>query len=219
MKFLVFSHGFGVRKDDRGLLSDIAAAFPDYKSVLFDYNQVDKKGSVLTVAPLSEQAIMLNQQINKVRQAGNDSQITLVCHSQGCVAAALANPQNIKQIIFLTPPGNVSPQSIKEFFAKRPGTVVEDDGTLRVPRKDGSTTRIPSKFLDDMFGIDVTELYSELAKSNKLTVIVANQDEVIKPVDFGYLDGKATLLYIDGNHNFTGDGRAKLLTTIQNIIK
>lgn len=49
MKYLIFSHGFGVKKDGRGLLADIAMAFPDYKSILFNYNQVDEKNSVLTV--------------------------------------------------------------------------------------------------------------------------------------------------------------------------
>jgi hypothetical protein len=35
---IVYSHGFGVRKDDRGLLTDIAKSMPGVDHVLFDYN-------------------------------------------------------------------------------------------------------------------------------------------------------------------------------------
>lgn len=217
-QYLVFSHGFGVKKDDRGLLTDIAEALSDYQPILFDYNDVDETNNVLTVLPLSEQARLLNKHINRLRDTEEGAQISLVCHSQGCVAAALANPTNLKQVVFLTPPGNVSAERVKEFFGKRQGTVVEDDGTLRVPRRDGSTTRIPPAFLDDMFGIDVTKLYTKFADANKLTVIIADQDEVLKPIDFNYLESKANILHIDGDHNFTGKYRGILLDKLKQTI-
>lgn len=34
--FIIFSHGFGVKKDDRGLFSDIASALTGAESVLFE---------------------------------------------------------------------------------------------------------------------------------------------------------------------------------------
>lgn len=217
-KYLVFSHGFGVKKDDRGLLTDIADSFPNYESVLFDYNDVDEQHNVLTVAPLRRQAEMLLDEIDIVRQSDPEAVISLICHSQGCVVAALANPSDIQQAIFLTPPGNVSAERIKEFFGKRPGTVAEDDGTMRVPRRDGSTTRIPQQFLDDISSIDATKIYSSLAKNTKLTILVANQDEVLKPIDFSYLAEDVKLLNIDSDHNFTGDDRMGLINQLEELL-
>jgi hypothetical protein len=217
-KYLVFSHGFGVKKDDRGLLTDIAENFPKYESVLFDYNDVDEQHNTLTVAPLRRQAEILQDEIDIVRQSDPDAVTSLVCHSQGCVVAALANPSDIKQAIFLTPPGYVSTDRIREFFGKRPGTVVEDDDTMRVPRADGSTTRIPQQFLDDIESVDVTKLYTRFAHQTKLTIIVADQDEVLKPIDFGYLAEDVRLLNIDGDHNFTGDDRIGLINQLKEIL-
>ena len=45
---VIFSHGFGVRKDDLGLLTDIALAIPEVESILFDYYDVDQKNKILT---------------------------------------------------------------------------------------------------------------------------------------------------------------------------
>jgi hypothetical protein len=39
---VIYSHGFGVRKDDRGLFTDIAATLPSAEHIMFDYNQVDE---------------------------------------------------------------------------------------------------------------------------------------------------------------------------------
>jgi len=44
---IVYSHGFGVRKDDRGLLTDIAKSMPGVDHVLFDYNFIDEQANTL----------------------------------------------------------------------------------------------------------------------------------------------------------------------------
>jgi hypothetical protein len=38
---IIYSHGFGVRKDDNGLLSYIAEHLPEVESVLFDYYNIN----------------------------------------------------------------------------------------------------------------------------------------------------------------------------------
>ena len=38
--FIIFSHGFGVQKDEHGLLTDIAQSIPEVESVLFDYYDI-----------------------------------------------------------------------------------------------------------------------------------------------------------------------------------
>src|SRR6185369_13842555 len=100
---IVFSHGFGVRKEDRGLFTAIAKALPDAKSVLFDYNPINEESNTLTAKPLNEQALKLRKVINSARAEFPGAIIDLVCHSQGCVVAGLVKPRGIRKVIMLTP--------------------------------------------------------------------------------------------------------------------
>src|SRR4051812_33976828 len=100
---VIYSHGFGVRKDDRGLLTDIAEHLPEVESLLFDYNEVDELNHTLTMRPLSKQAEMLNEVVRKTRQSHPDAIIDLVGHSQGTIIIALAKPQGIRRTLLLAP--------------------------------------------------------------------------------------------------------------------
>jgi hypothetical protein len=105
-KGIIFSHGFGVRYDDRGLLTEIASAFPQYKAHLFDYNLANETLKTLTVQPLTKQAkILENEVVSFVNNEAPES-ITLICHSQGCIVAALADLEDspIDKVIFLARP-------------------------------------------------------------------------------------------------------------------
>ena len=42
--------------------------------------------------------------------------------------------------------------------------------------------------------------------------------EVLKPIDFNYLESKANILHIDGDHNFTGKYRGILLDKLKQTI-
>src|SRR6476646_489693 len=102
--YIIFSHGFAVRKEDRGLFTAIARSLPDAKSILFDYNPIHEKTNTLTAKPLSEQVRKLRKVINAARAEHPGAVIDLVCHSQGCVVAALLKPRDIRKIIMITPP-------------------------------------------------------------------------------------------------------------------
>ena len=47
---IIFSHGFGVKADARGMFPEIAAAFPDYESIVFDYNEVLPNGDTVVAS-------------------------------------------------------------------------------------------------------------------------------------------------------------------------
>jgi len=49
---IVYSHGFGVDKTDRGLFSDISKHFPDAEHIMFDYNDLDSENNSMTINPL-----------------------------------------------------------------------------------------------------------------------------------------------------------------------
>lgn len=212
---IIYSHGFGVRKDDSGLFTDIAAALPNAKHIMFDYNLADEATNTLTVAPLDKQAEKLRQVIAVTSIASPDATVDLICHSQGCVVAAMVLPQGIGKVVFLAPPDHFAAvdQKIKK-MSERPGTKVNQDGSMTYPRRDGSTTIIPKAYWDSRQGINHMSLYSKLAKQTELTVIQADQDEVISNTDFSALSD-AKIVHIDTGHDFEGESRKQLIEAIQ----
>jgi hypothetical protein len=210
---VVYSHGFGVRKDDRGLFTDVANAVPDAKHIMFDYNQIDDQANTLTVSPLQEQVRKLKEQLDKIE---SDAVVDLVAHSQGCVVAALAKPQNVRQILCLAPPDNVDVERLLNFFGNREGSVIDLQGQSRIPRRDGSTTIIPAAYWQSLKGLDVIRLYNRLPDLAKVKFLIANDDEVLGMSNFDKTDERIDLVQLDGNHDFTDEARQYLVDYVRN---
>ena len=209
---VVYSHGFGVRKDDRGLFADIANALPEAEHVMFDYNLVDEQENTLTVSPLQGQVQKLKEQLSKI---GSDAVVDLVAHSQGCVVATLAKPQNVRKILCLAPPDNVNTERLINFFGKRDGSVIDLDGQSRIPRRDGSTTIIPAAYWQSLKGLDVIRLYNRLPDLAKVKFLTANDDEVLGISNFDKTDERIELVQLDGSHDFTDDARQYLIDYVR----
>ncbi len=217
---IIYSHGFGVKKDDRGLFTDIAHFLPDAEHIMFDYNEIDEVQNTLIACPLDTQAKLLTKQIAEARHKYPDADISIIAHSQGCVAVALANPSGIKECIFLAPPAQFLGLEKREIYAMRPSTVTDDDGTLRMPRRDGSTTIIRQDYWDSREGIVPIALYNKLAQHTSLTIITATDDEVLTNTDFSNLSHSVDLIKQKTDHDFTGDdARSLLCDTIDSIIE
>jgi hypothetical protein len=214
-QIVIYSHGFGVRKDDRGLFADIAAGLPKVEHVMFDYNQVNDRTDDLTVVPLNEQAEKLRQVIEKTHTDNPDAIIGLICHSQGCVVTAMSQPQGIHKTIFLAPPDHFVSidQKIKK-MSERPGAKIHEDGSMSYPRRDDSTTIIPKSYWDSRRSVDTMSLYHELAQQTELIVIQADQDEVIDTTDFSSLT-EARIIHMNTGHDFESKSRAELLIVIK----
>lgn len=215
-RLIIYSHGFGVHKDDRGLFTGIAAALPDVEHVMFDYNKVDETANILTVAPLDEQAPKLKQKIAEAKSRFPDAVIDLIAHSQGCVVAALAKPEGIRKAIFIAAPMQVMDTEvmIRRVCAER-GITFDKAQTIRLPRKDGSTTIIPpSYWIAAAADLDAQELYNEFAKQAELTILTATEDEVLGIVHFDRLDPGIKIVAMRTGHNFEDEGRAELITAI-----
>lgn len=210
---VIYSHGFGVRKDDRGLFTDIASAVPDAEHIMFNYNQIDEQTNTLTVSPLQGQVLKLKEQLDKI---GSDAVVDLVAHSQGCVVAALAKLQNVRQILCLAPPDNVDTERLINFFGSRDGSVIDLDGQSRIPRRDGSTTIIPAAYWQSLKGLDVIRLYNRLPDLARVKFLIANDDEVLGTTNFDETDERIELVQLDGNHDFTEDARKYLVDYVRN---
>lgn len=205
---IVYSHGFGVRKDDRGLFTDIAKSVPDAEHVMFDYNLLDEQADTLTVSPLQGQVQKLRAQLDKI---DSNAVVDLVAHSQGCVVAALAKPQNVRKILCLAPPDNVDVERLLNFFGSREGSVIDLGGQSRIPRRDGSITIIPAAYWQSLKGLDVIRLYNRLSDLAKVKFLIANDDEVLGMSNFDKTDERIDLVQLDGNHDFTDEARQYLL--------
>jgi len=209
---IVYSHGFGVRKSNRGLFTAIARAVPDAESVMFDYNPLHEASNTITVQPLGDQALKLRKVINTARRDFPDAVIDLVCHSEGCVIAGLVKPRDIRKVIMLTPQTDISEAAKVERLSARSGVAIDPTVRTRLPRSDGSTTVIHPEYWQSLAGIDPIKLYNRLARFTGLRIINARQDEVLGAVSFEGIDPAISLVTLDGDHNFSAEAdRNRLL--------
>lgn len=211
---IVYSHGFGVDKTDRGLLSDFAASIPEAEHILFDYNEIDRANNTLTVNPLQEQVRRLREKLEALGD-GEEKIIDIVAHSQGCVVAALAKPHNVRKIICLTPPDSLSVERVIQVFGSRPGSHIDVEGESRIPRRDGTTTIIPKQYWQSI-KLNVIRLYNYLPNLvDNVQFYIANDDEVLGVTNFDETDERIDLIQVDGNHDFTEEARPEIIRIIK----
>ncbi|HSX06485.1 MAG TPA: hypothetical protein VLG92_02090 [Candidatus Saccharimonadia bacterium] len=211
---VIYSHGFGVRKDDRGMFTAIARSLPDAEHVLFNYNPINEQANTLTAEPLIEQMRKLRKVINTARAEHPGAVIDLVCHSQGCVVAAMLKPRDIRKIILITPPDDIDEAVVARQLGK--GTEIDTAVRTRLARSDGSTTVVHPDYWQGLAGINPVKLYNRMAKFTVLRIIKARQDEVLGDVRFAGIDPNVSLVALDGNHNFDEtESRERLLYILQ----
>ena len=181
--------------------------------VIFDYNEIDEEANRLTVRPFSGQVDILKKVLEKVKMDNPGAVIDMVCHSQGAIIAALARPAGIRKVIFLAPPFNNNLDRMIAGFRSRPETKIDFQGVSRLARSDGSITIVPPEYWAEKEKINVPDLYDELSKQTELIIINANQDGILENGDSLDLRN-VEILNIDGDHNFTGKNRERLLEIV-----
>lgn len=212
-EIVVFVHGFGVKRDSRGMYTDIANALPDhFGSVLFDLYRIE--GEDVHITSPSEQLQRIRDVISFVRQAKPDAKLHLIAHSMGCPISALANVSGIETVIFLAPAAKFS-GGTQKYFERYPNARMEND-TLIIPRKDGTLTNIPMSFFDELKELDAQGLMVEYAATRPLTVIRATEDGVLADISYEQLEASEDIQIVDipANHNFEGESRQKMIETI-----
>ena len=217
-QIIVYSHGFGVLKEDRGLFTDIEAALPDAEHIMFDYNVSNAAKNTLTVSSLTKEVVKLAQVLTKVRTNYPEAKIDLVCHSQGCVVAAMLLPKNIRRTVLLTPPSGYDISRTLKLFGERPGAKIDINGLTSFPRRDGSTTIVPADYWTSRAGIEPITLYNALAQVSAVTIINGNRDEVLGGTDFSALAPSVEVIGINANHDFTGGARQEVVARVKMIL-
>ena len=216
---VVYSHGFGVRKDDRGLFVDIAESLPQVESFMFDYNMVLEEGKVMYVSPFSKQAALLCANVHKIQEQNPGVIIDLVCHSQGSVIAAIAQCAGVRKTVLLAPPDSLDTSRILDRYKDNPETVIDTGGLTSIPRSDGTTTHIPKEYFSESDQSRAPEeLYNALADTTDLTIVQAEDDHVLGEVVFENLHQSIECLTLEGDHDFSGSSRSVLVQQVRTIL-
>ncbi len=214
--YVVYSHGFGVKKDGRGLFTDIAKTIPGAENVMIDFNEYDDQLNTLTVSSLPEQVERLKESLNKIDVSKNV--VDIVAHSQGCIVAALAHPKGTRKIICLAPPDSISESQIKKLFGQRPGAEINLNGISKVPRRDGSMTIIPKTYWQSIKRLNVIKLYNRMSEDNQVRFYIANSDEILGETNFDRTNEKIEIIQIPGNHDFTDEYRSGMLELVRDAL-
>ena len=212
MKYLLFSHGFGVQKDSRGMFTDIAKALPCYKPVMFDYNKYDSGTRLTTVYSYRKQAKIFKSQINKILENDKKAEITVIAHSQGSIVAGLCNIKTSRAIL-LAPPTTVSARRSK----LRPNRKVNKNGSVIIYKKDGSKILLTTAFTLGLRFTNPLKIYERLALRESTVIIAAKQDEIVNNANLHKVRS-AEVYELDGDHNFTGQYRKGLIETLSKIL-
>lgn len=216
---VVFSHGFGVRRDARGMFTDIVTGLQDQIGyVLFEYNQDEAEGLRLT--SLAEQTGRLKQVIDWTRQQPDVQRLAIVAHSKGCTVTALAQPDKLASAIMLAPPLHVG-SSIRRRFTTRPGAV-QHGSTWIVPRSDGTTSLIDENVLDELDTVDGEAVVLSYAQKQPVHLIAAGGDRVLPEQDYAKVAAcpGATLDTVAGaSHDFEKDARTPLVQLVTNYLR
>lgn len=218
-QIILYSHGFGVRYDARGMFTAIAQRLPHAQHVMFDYNQIDEGRNSLTVPSVSTQVAIFQQKLNKIKETHPKATITVVAHSFGCVIAGLAGVEGVRKIILITPPVNLAKSAKRLGLLSLPRLRFTIKGRITLKRRDGVTVVISPAYRKQRRTIQAVEAYKQMAKTADITVIGATQDRLLNNENFAALAPFARIVWVEGGHNFMKkNARAEFAATVAKII-
>lgn len=217
-RVIIFSHGFGVRKDSRGIFTEITSWFPESKSILFDYNQILDENTTV-VSRFYDQANKFNEVLVDTIRENPEAEIFIIAHSQGAMPVALNGVDSllVKKIILLAPVTITDINKTIQYFKKYPNTQIDLDGESVLERKDGSKTIVPKEFWIDKQKHEPIPLYNKLAQTNNTIIVFADQDDVLVN-HIQNLSEDIEIIHVNADHNFTGESRNELKKVLFKVI-
>jgi SNF2 family DNA or RNA helicase len=206
-KIVLFSHGMGLQKDNRGLFTYLSQRITQqYKNVtciLFDYNDVNEAEKTIFLKPFSEQAKLLQQQINKITSEHKKAMLYIVGQSQGCLIPALCDLTGVHKVVGTSPFFHTAMKDILARYSKSKENEINFNGITKRKRTDGTTTIMPAEYWQERFNTDPEALYNNMALKTKLTLICALKDEIMDSTNLTKIK-YARIINTDGNHDFSG---------------
>jgi len=215
---VVYVHGFGVKKDSRGFFTQLSLSLPKAKHVFIDLNTFDDKTNELFVADLEAQTKKLQAAFSVVLQKNPNATYDLVCHSQGCLVAGLANLSPIRKIMLLAPPSELNANDMSGIFSDRPGSHIDINGESRLSRRDGSTTVVAPEYWKSIENLDIIGMFNRLAINSQVFLVEAAEDEVVGKTDFRNLVSQIEVTMLPGDHNYSGVARRSIIEFVAGIL-
>ncbi len=218
---VIFSHGFGVKRDSYGMFTELSKVLEDqYLTIKFDYNLVNREENWTKVLPIKTQVEMLETITEFAQKKFDPKKIHIIAHSMGCVVTSLAQITNIDKVILLAGPSEPPYNSLKEYFLRKKGTKINKTEISEMPRSDGSTTYVSSDFWSEIKKINPSIRYNNLAQSSSVTFVRPLEDQNIKNEDYSTIKNNKKINFqeISGNHMFEESARSKLKKLIKNIL-
>jgi hypothetical protein len=216
---IIFSHGFGIRKDNLGLFTYLSEKFEEtgFKTNLFDYYEYNEDTKEVYTIPFSKQAEILQNQIEKVKNLYPGFDIKIVCHSQGSLIPTLIEMSGVTQVIGISPFFLTNKEKVLERYNSRAGSSTDFSKVSRRLHSDGKVTVIPPEYWTERFNIDQFELYNALGSKLDLTLICGDKDGLALEEDKEKVN-TAKVITIEGDHDFSGEYKKLLYEVISKII-
>lgn len=208
MATIVFSHGFGVKADARGMFTQIADTFPQHNFVFFDYNKILENGDI-EVAPLNVQTQILQEKLNQ-----QNEEVVLIAHSQGSIVTGMVELKNVRKVVLLAPPVVMSMRRVVDKLMNKPNAVIDLDGVSKLPRSDGTTTHISKEYIASIDGVNPLELYQSIANTVETVIVRCTEDEVLGLTNVNEVHS-AKHIDVKSDHDFNGDARQELLAILK----
>ncbi len=183
----------------------------------------DQDGTCAVAATFTERAEKLRRKYTELRNANPNAEIDLICHSQGCIIAALAQLEGIKNTILLAPVINYADgETQRAHSLKKPSATLQDDDTIIRKRSGGYTTIIPAAYWQDFDTIqNLPSKYDELNTKTNLVIFDATQDTVVAHnKDYSLLKADIIFERIDLDHDFIepDDSRSTVVAAIKKYL-
>ena len=212
---LIFVHGFGVKRDSRGMFTEIEASLANTMlSVRAEFSEVFPDSCNALAFSIQRQRLGIIT--DYVQDKLNIDKFIYIGHSQGCLTIGLEQPRD-SQIILLAPPV----ESPFEAFIRTPGwcqrgSQLDIQGYSRLQRSD-LVINVNPIFWDEFKQIDAKSTYSILNQQNEVTMIFGGNDDVLGKQ--AYLPEIKAYTIEDADHDFTGCSRNELLRIIAQLIR
>lgn len=208
---VLFFHGFGIRKENLGLFTFLADKYNNlgFSTVLFDYYNFDYSTKEILTVPFSKQAVILQNQIDRIRKEYPKKDIKIIAHSQGCFIPTICDITRVSEVIAISPFFLTDKDSVYKRYTARKGNVTDFEKVSRRPHSDGTVTIIPPEYWQERFKVNIYESYNRLALKTKLTMIYGTKDEVLNDVDIKKFKN-AEIIGVKSNHDFTEEYREEV---------
>jgi hypothetical protein len=219
-KAIIFSHGFGVKRDSHGMFVELGNILKDnYLVVRFDYVIVNEQENWTKVLPFSAQVNMLKKVYEWLNNNFAIRETSIISHSMGCVVSGLAKINGVSKNLLLAGPPLPPYARLKKYFSQRPETNINESGTSKLKRSDGSITYVPKAFWVELKSLNPFRNYKNLAETSEVTFVRASQDQVITDTDYSELENAENIavIKIRGNHDFENEARKDLRKIIKDL--